>query len=981
MKKFLTVLLALSVVFTYSFSSVGAVFAADNYTVATAKVELEAVKTSQMNLITAVKGTLDFKYDKDGNCTESGLEDYDQAAVEAAAKALETAAGKAMDDAIKTQVEAIDTAIKTGTEITDLATYKTAVIAAVTSYDSNDLTTKTGFIAALKADTVTLKESKEKTTYDKVMKDIAENYALSKYPAGGEFTAAGSDARYTAQQVVANAVAEANEKIKEARKTVTDADKEATGYETTLSNAITTYGTAYTDIATYIAKYTDSDGNSVKTLDQIKDEQEDADKENAGTFAGLSAYALKDYYDAMIGKVTDTAEPFDLTAFVGALGATDENDPLYVAANATKKTNAKVVGVEVKDITKATRTEFNAIKNAFHKAINDTLDVAQVYAGTKGANVASLYDTAAGQEATFTGTIKKALTITETYAAVKSHAEGLKDVYRYGVKLYDNAKVDAVIAAAEAVVYANLNGASKEVKEYIVDAAKVAFPKAAITDYDSALDAMKIDGYETLAEKFAAAQDEAKKKFDGAIITSGIDATPEADKVYKESLYDGTSTTADGEDYAAIKTEAVDAIDAAQTYEDIDAALATAREKLAQLVLAVDKKDVKDAKDAHKAALAKYVEEQKALLGDKYRPASFTDVETAGGKLIDAANTVAAVKAAYAKAQALVSAIKTNAEITEAEKAVKTRVDALPYSTEVTLADKAAIEAARAAYDALAEMYGADAYGVDPVGAYAKLDAAEEALAALVGADLTEKVKAMAAKIKAIGAINNDKAAEAAVALKAEAKALAAEVKAYNEDADTAISGADFTALTDFIAESKTALAGDTVYAAELYLAEKATAMLPKTIENSDKAAVEAARAAFEALTDVQQAAYESDGYLTLLESAEAKLKDAQIQAVKAFKIKTTTKRYTGSKMRVNWTIVEGDESAIDGYRIYFSTKKTNSGYKYLAKTSKKYINHTSIKKNVKKGTRVYYRVRAYVEIDGVRYFSDYSTVGNRIWK
>ena len=182
MKKFLTVLLALSVVFTYSFSSVGAVFAADNYTVATAKVELEAVKTSQMNLITAVKGTLDFKYDENGNCIEpSGLTDYDQAAVEAAAKALETAAGKAMDDAIKTQLKAIDALIKADTPVTDLGTYKDAVVAAVTSYKSGNLTTKDGFIAALKADTVTLKESKEKTTYDKVMKDIAENYALSKY--------------------------------------------------------------------------------------------------------------------------------------------------------------------------------------------------------------------------------------------------------------------------------------------------------------------------------------------------------------------------------------------------------------------------------------------------------------------------------------------------------------------------------------------------------------------------------------------------------------------------------------------------------------------------------------------------------------------------------------------------------------------------------------------------------------------------------
>ena len=179
---------------------------------------------------------------------------------------------------------------------------------------------------------------------------------------------------------------------------------------------------------------------------------------------------------------------------------------------------------------------------------------------------------------------------------------------------------------------------------------------------------------------------------------------------------------------------------------------------------------------------------------------------------------------------------------------------------------------------------------------------------------------------------------------------------------------------------------------------EAAIDALPINITMANKEAVEAVRAAYDAYvaeysdpTASPAVDAREDFNATkiselvaaekALEELAEKEKAAQIKAVEAFKIKVTTKRYTGSKMRVNWTVVSGDESAIDGYRIYYSTKKSNSGYKYLAKTTKKYINHTSIKKSVKKGTRVYYRVRAYVEIDGQRYFSDYSTVGNRIWK
>ena len=169
----------------------------------------------------------------------------------------------------------------------------------------------------------------------------------------------------------------------------------------------------------------------------------------------------------------------------------------------------------------------------------------------------------------------------------------------------------------------------------------------------------------------------------------------------------------------------------------------------------------------------------------------------------------------------------------------------------------------------------------------------------------------------------------------------------------------------------------------EVAAVETMIAKIDPTAKPLDVDAIKAAREAYDALGETTISA-EMYAKLLSLETLAAELKETEadkaINAVQSLKIKTTTKLYKGKKIKVNWTVT-GDTSAIDGYRIYVSTKKTNSGYKYLAKTTKKYINHTSIKKNVKKGTRVYYRVRAYAEIDGVRYFSDYSTVGNRIWK
>ena len=111
----------------------------------------------------------------------------------------------------------------------------------------------------------------------------------------------------------------------------------------------------------------------------------------------------------------------------------------------------------------------------------------------------------------------------------------------------------------------------------------------------------------------------------------------------------------------------------------------------------------------------------------------------------------------------------------------------------------------------------------------------------------------------------------------------------------------------------------------------------------------------------------------------EAQVKAKTIKAVESLKITASSVAAKGS-ITVKWKVV-GDYSAADGMRVYKSTKK-NSGYGatpyFITKKGAMQYKNT---KELKKGTRYYYKVRAYVEIDGVKYYSDYSNKAYRIAK
>ena len=287
---------------------------------------------------------------------------------------------------------------------------------------------------------------------------------------------------------------------------------------------------------------------------------------------------------------------------------------------------------------------------------------------------------------------------------------------------------------------------------------------------------------------------------------------------------------------------------------------------------------VRYAKTAENAVADKAAADAVTALIDALPAAADTTLENA--------DAVAAARAAFDKLteaqQSLVSADATaklkdceakiaDLEAAEADKAaaakVEATINALPAADKITLENKEAIEAARAAFDALTEAQ----QGLVSKDAQDKLTAAEDVLAKLEAA---EADKAAAAKVtEAINALpaadkitlENKEAIEAA---RAAYDALTeAQQGLISEETTAALKAAE-----DALAKLEAAEA-DKAAAAKV---EETINALPAaadiTLEN--KEAVAAARAAFDALTEAQQAlvSKEAQDKLTACEARIAEL-------------------------------------------------------------------------------------------------------------
>ena len=359
--------------------------------------------------------------------------------------------------------------------------------------------------------------------------------------------------------------------------------------------------------------------------------------------------------------------------------------------------------------------------------------------------------------------------------------------------------------------------------------------------------------------------------------------------------------------------------------------------------------------------------ENVGLTGDAQKDFAFFTADYLQNRIGElGARTNSEVAALYDTLAAELKAIKTKAEVKEAIAAVDALISALPST--ITEADAAAVEAAWKAAKALEDVH--------PTAAPKKANELKNALAQLAAVEGKAVNKAI---------FDFDKIAKPS---KDEVKALLEKVQAYTDKFET---GAIFEGITPTrLSKDAAAIKAELnrFRDAELADVEKAINAIPLNVTLADKATVEAARKAYDAF--VEEWNSYADNYdavskvtnrkeLFLAEAAiEALEREAKITATESLKLSVSTKLYKKSnKIRVNWKVKDGDASYIDGYQVYKSTK-AQKNYKYMGKTKKSYMDN---KKGLKKGTRYFYKVRAYVEIDGQKYYSDWSNKGNRIYK
>ncbi|MGF6376946.1 hypothetical protein M2140_002025 [Clostridiales Family XIII bacterium PM5-7] len=318
------------------------------------------------------------------------------------------------------------------------------------------------------------------------------------------------------------------------------------------------------------------------------------------------------------------------------------------------------------------------------------------------------------------------------------------------------------------------------------------------------------------------------------------------------------------------------------------------------------------------------------------------------------ANDVTAMAGAYAKATAVIDALQTKTQIKAAADKVIALIDAIDKT--ITLNSEAAIKAAKAAFDEYVKMTGAD-----------PTDISNELVLTTAIKTLNElKVAAVKDQIAALPATIT-------LADKAAVEAAEAAVKALIDEKVIANAN-EVPNFTDLLAD-RIAL-DKAIKANAIDLISK----LPADITIADKAAVEAAREAFDAMSIADQAAF--DEYLTnKLNKAEDTLvvlekahNEYLKNGVKNTKAKITSAAYKG-KIVLKFSRTKGFK--VDGYQLYKSTKKS-TGFKSIGKTTKTSYTNT---KNLVKGKRYYYKVRGYRVIDGETVYTKFSGVVYRTAK
>ena len=954
MKKVLTVLLAIAVMFTFSF---GSAFADSD----DAKAYVDANGSKYYEQIDKYAQAINFTYDEDGYLTKI-------AGTDVAHKGLLTKS--LVDTALADAVDAAKTVLNTEIAKIDYTTVDTTA-EAIEALD-----------AALGTAVGELTAANILSDWDSLLKDQLDKDKTAAYELFATFSAD----NYSANSD------DWSKEISSSKYFDDDASKYATAALTGLNDG------------TYPAKTIVK--GLLDTQNQVVTDATGSDAATYATAIGAVRDAMTAVKDILNGhKVGEAPANYYVKAIPTISDLKSDTSLADAKADAIANVTAKLSSKQI-DMAKSLQDQIDVLDKKAKLSTDDTkllnklkalkasladdfAKVKEVY--TARINNAETTDAVETLETAMEGTIaplsaeadKNGYTVTETEKLfddcanyvkwvkdIKEDAEILKSLKNVnGVAYYDeeqiNDNLDDVIEDIYDGKYTTYQDAYNDLaagSDYALVDAKLTYTKIVTGEYTGSLvgEGIKDSDGNEITEDWNKADAERTPAADETV---GEMKLGESDAYVANARADGDVAMYDDAQKAeleALVKETEAAIKAAKSISEVEKIFKDAHDKYVDIETTKDHHDawtsgkVKTAynKADYDKELKAYADYFVAKASSDYGALDAEEIMTqVVYPIVYEAYTVDELAGKVAEAKAAIDALKTKDELKADKAAVEALIKALPATNAVALTDKDAIVAAADALDDYSDTYGAGAY---PVTNETKLDNVKEAYEELAADAIKDAYDALDGKTITV----DDEAA---------IKALRDAFDAHEDFCDDYAVQSTNTITDDQIGQLEDALS-----AAKVKNVRDLMSKLPANPTDADRAQVEAARAAYDALDlDEQIQIVGSAAYNAMIDAEEALGLNVGT-AVKELKITAKSTAKKGS-ITVKWT-VKGDASNIDGYEIWKSTKQSK-GYKKAFTTTKQTYKNS---KGLKKGTRYYYKVRAYKMVDGVKITSDWSNKAYR---